>query len=456
MRTKIDFLKGPITTQLLYFALPIMFGSLFQQLYNTVDAMVVGRFVSKQALGAVGGSTGTLINLLVNMVMAFASGANVVIAQYYGRREKDGVKRGVGTAMFMAVTAGFVLGIFGVVIAHVAMKLMQVPSDIYQYSVTYFQIFMLGMLPMMIYNTGAGILRAIGDSKRPLYFLVAACVTNIVLDLLFVVGFRWGVAGAALATVISQVVSCILTLQALKIGEESIRFTLKDLKFDKEMFKRIFSIGFPTAIQWMFYSVANLGIQVKVNTYGTDTVAAYTAFGRIDAFFWNMSGSLGASILTFAGQNFGAGNVDRVRKGIRRAFAIYIVLSVMIAAFDIGMGDYLMMLFTDDADVVKITLAMMRFICPWYFLFSFVEILSMSMRACGDSVVPMIITGIGIGFFRVLWVLVGPDKTVFMPLLCYQLSWLITGVLFEVYYLQGGWLHRSLKMRDKIIQALEK
>lgn len=456
MKKQLDMLHGNITKLILLFFFPIFCGSLFQQLYNTVDAVVVGNFVGKQALAAVGGSTGIVINLLVGFVVGLASGATVVIAQYYGRHEVEGVQKGVYSSMFLAISLGFILTIIGIVLTPWILTLLNVPHDIMRYSITYMRIYFIGMIPSLIYNNGAGILRAVGDSKRPLYFLAASCITNIILDIVLVLIFKMGVAGVAIATTISQVVSAILTLHVLSKTSESYAFHLRYLSFDKDILIRIVEIGFPVGIQSCLYSVANLFIQASVNGYGTDTVAAYTAFGKIDALFWNTSGALGQAVLTFCGQNFGAGKVDRVKKGIHSGILIYVIGAGSISLVCYFGGNALYHLFTQDEQVIRIGMSILKFICPLWTTFCLVEILSSSIRACGDSLVPMIITALGIGAFRIGWILIYPSSSVFDTLICYPISWIMTSAFFLVYYIQGGWLKKSLKQRDKIIASTRK
>ena len=451
-RHQTDFLEGVIWKELLLFFLPVFAGTIFQQLYNTVDAIVVGNFVGKEALAAVGGSTGTVINLLVGFVTGLSSGATVVVAQYYGRRDWEGVKKGVNSGMYLAVVLGIILTAVGIWGAPGILRLLNVPDDIFPYSLIYMRIYFAGLLPTLIYNTGAGILRAMGDSRRPLYFLIAACVTNIVLDILFVAVIPWGITGAALATVIAQVVSCVLTLKVLAEGEEGSRFTLRTLSNDPETLKQIVVIGLPTGIQSCLYSVANLFIQASVNGYGTDTVAAYTAFGKIDAMFWNYSGAIGTAVLTCAGQNFGAGKTDRVKKGIRESFAIDAIGTFLITGVCLLAGQWLFRLFTPDENVIAIGQSMLSYLAPWWITFIGVEILSSSIRACGDSLMPMIMTALGIGAFRIVWILFYPSQTIFDTLRCYPISWAATSVLFVIYYLQGGWLRRSLKQQQKLME----
>ena len=259
-KVKQDILHGKISEQLLLFFYPIMFGSIFQQLYNTADAMVVGNYVGKEALAAVGGSTGTFINLLLGFTIGLSSGATVVIAQSYGNRNREAVRKGVYSGMYLALLLGIALMIIGYFVSPFILQLLGVPEDIYDYSLIYLRIFMMGSIPSMLYNTGAAILRAVGDSKRPLYFLTVAVIVNIVLDFIFVVFFKMEVLGVALATVISQVISCILTLLTLYQTEDSYHFNIVHLHHDKRTLYRIIMIGLPIGIQSSLYALANLFI----------------------------------------------------------------------------------------------------------------------------------------------------------------------------------------------------
>ena len=452
-KVKPDLLHGVIWQQILLFFFPVLFGTLFQQLYNTVDAIVVGNFVGKQALGAVGGSTGTVINLLVGFVTGLSSGATVVIAQYYGSGERDGVEKGVYSGMFLAISLGVLLMFVGIFGAGGMLHLLNVPADIYPLSLTYMRIYMIGMIPTMIYNTGAGVLRAAGDSKRPLYFLIIACITNIILDILFVALLGLGVTGVAAATLFSQLISCLFVLYTLRNTDESYHFELKNLHYDRAVLRRIILIGLPSGLQSCLYSVSNLFIQAGVNSFGTDTVAAYTAFGKIDALFWNSSGALGTSLLTFTGQNFGAGNIKRVRRGILEGTILFLIICGVMTGICYFGGPVLLRLFTPDVEVNRIGLAILRYICPLWFTFIFVEVLSSSIRACGDTFFPMLMTALGIGLLRIVWILVYPASTIFDTLRCYPISWAVTSILFLGYYFQGGWLKRSLGVREQMFEA---
>lgn len=438
-----DLLHGSIAGPIMVFFLPILIGTLFQQLYNTVDAMVVGNYVGKEALGAVGGTTGVLINLLVGFVAGIASGSTVVVSQYYGSGNQQGVKKAVCTGMFLAIVLGIALSVFGIALTPLLLSRMNIPEEVFPLSVSYMRIYLAGMLPMMIYNNGAGVLRAVGDSKRPLWFLIVSCIANILLDLLFVAVLGMGVDGAAIATVLSVVVSCVLTLIVLGKSSECYSYRLKETSYEKKMLKRIIAIGLPTGIQSVLYSVSNVFIQRSVNSFGVDTMAAYTAFGKIDALYWTTSGAFGTAVMTFIGQNFGAGNISRVRKGFQVSLLLYALIAGVLAASLYFGCIYIYPLFTKDTEVIRIGVELMQYLCPFWITFMFVEIFSSGLRACGDSLVTMLITAVGVGIFRIIWIYTVPAVTVFDTMRCYPVSWILTSALFIVYYLHGGWLKRT-------------
>lgn len=445
MRSRVNVLEGPIYKQILLFFFPILFGTFFQQLYNTVDAVVVGNFVGKEALGAVGGSTGTLINLLVGLITGIASGATVVIAQYYGNRDREKVQKGVRTGMFLAILLGAIIMVVGIYFAKPLLVWMDVPSDILPYSITYMRIYFVGLIPSMIYNMGAGVLRAIGDSKRPLYFLIISCGVNIVLDILFVVVLHLDVTGVGLATIISQFVSCVLTLYVLKHSEDSYRFEMKELSVDYSVLYRIILIGIPTGLQSCMYSISNVFIQATVNGFGTDSVAAFTAFGKIDSLFWMMSGAYGTALMTFVGQNFGAKNIERVKEGAKAGIIMMALTTVVMSVGLYFFGEIFYRLFTPDLAVIDIGMVMLRFLCPTWITFVLIEIFSSTIRACGDSFVPMLITGVFICGTRLLWLFSFEFDNIIHALYCYPISWSLASIIFLVYYKEGSWLKRCIK-----------
>ena len=397
--------EGSIFGQLLLFFFPILFGTFFQQLYNTADAVVVGRFVGKQALAAVGGTTSTLINLMVGFFVGLSSGATVVISQYYGAKKADKVHWAVHTSVAFSVIGGICFMVIGLVGARWALTAMHTPEDVMDHAVTYIRIYFLGMIPNLLYNMGAGILRAVGDSKRPLYFLIGSCFVNIVLDVLLVAGFHMGVGGAALATISSQLFSAIMVIWCLTHTEDMYKVEWKKVKIDGRMLQRIVRIGIPAGMQSVMYNISNIIIQAGVNNLGTDNVTAWATYGKVDGLYWMMINALGISVTTFVGQNFGARRMDRVRKGAGACMAIGVILT---AAVSIGLyfwGYLFVELFTADQQVQQISMDLIRFMAPTYITYITIEILSGTLRGVGDAWMPLIITGIGVCLVRVLWII---------------------------------------------------
>ena len=428
--------EGSIFGQLLLFFFPILFGTFFQQLYNTADAMVVGRFVGKQALAAVGGSTSTLINLLVGFFVGLSSGATVVISQFYGARKADKVHWAVHTSIAFSVIGGIIFMIVGLVGSPWALETMKTPEDVMGHAVVYIRIYFLGIIVNLVYNMGAGILRAVGDSRRPLYFLIASCFTNIILDVLLVAVLRMGVAGAALATITSQLLSAILVVRALMKTDDMYKLEWKKVRIDQRMLQRIVRIGIPAGMQSVMYNISNVIIQAGVNTLGTDNVTAWATYGKVDGLYWMMINALGISATTFVGQNFGAGRLDRVRKGAGACMVIGVVLTASVGAVLYNGGHLLVELFTTDRQVQAISMDLLHFMVPTFITYIAIEILSGTLKGVGDAWMPLVITGIGVCAVRVLWImLVLPHyHTIIGAAFCYPLTWSLTTVAFVIYY----------------------
>lgn len=428
--------EGVIWKQLLIFFFPILFGTFFQQLYNTVDAVIVGRFVGKEALAAVGGSTGTLINLLVGFFVGLSSGATVIISQFYGGGREKRVSEAVHTAIAFSLACGIGLMVVGIVFSPFALRAMGTPEDIMQYSLSYIRIYFLGIIPNLIYNMGAGILRAIGDSKRPLYYLMASCFTNIVLDLVLVVWLRLDVRGAAIATIASQLVSAVLVVVRLFKTEDSYRLVVSKIKMNLYMVMRIVRIGLPAGLQSVMYSASNIIIQSSVNSLGTDTVAAWTAYTKIDSVYWMIISALGISITTFVGQNYGAGKMDRVKRGIYVCLGLSFLITTILSILMYVGGGYIYLMFTSDAVVIEKGMEILHFLVPAFVTYVCVEVLSGALRGTGDCWIPMIMTAVGVCALRVLWVIIAvplrPD--ILTVVFSYPLTWSITSILFLVYF----------------------
>lgn len=432
--------EGIIWQQLLFFFFPILFGTFFQQLYNAADAMIVGRFVGKEALSAVGGSTSMLTQLIVGFFVGLSSGASVIVSQYYGAKRPEMVGYAVHTALMFSILSGVFIMFAGIGLAPFMLKAMGTPEDVIGLSVTYLRIYFLGIIANLVYNVGAAILRAVGDSRRPLYFLTASCLTNIALDVVFVVVCRLGVTGAALATILSQLLSAGLVVGCLIRTKDMHRLVLKELRLDKRMLKRIIRIGLPAGMQSVMYGLSNVIIQSGINSLGTNTVAAWAAYSKLDSIFWMMINAFGISVTTFVGQNYGAGKMKRVHHGVRTCMFMAVAASLGMSFLIYRFGVYGYELFTTDRDVITIGVAMMRYLAPMYVEYVAIEILSGALRGVGDCWRPMIICLLGICVLRVSWILIAVPlkRDMYTIMFSYPLTWITTTVLFVIYYLFFG------------------
>ena len=443
--------EGVIWKQLLAFFFPILFGTFFQQLYNTTDAIVVGNFVGKQALAAVGGPASTLINLLVGFFTGLSSGATVVISQFYGAKHKDDVRKAVHTSIALSIAGGAVIMVLGIAFAGVALRAMNTPEDIMSMSLTYMRIYFLGVIPSLIYNMGSGILRAVGDSKRPLYFLIASTLTNIVLDLFFVLVLRMGVAGVAIATSLSQVASAAMVMYALMKTDDMYRLYLREIRFSPSILSAIIRIGLPAGLQSTMYSVSNLIIQASINSFGTDTIAAWAVFGKIDGLFWMTMDAMGIAITTFAGQNFGADKLDRVKRGNYVGLLMSAILTAILGGVVTILGPILSGLFTSDATVLEYSLNIIHFLVPFWFTYVCVNVFPSTLRGVGDALVPMLLVCIGTCVLRVTWIFtVGTFvHDLMVTLVSYPLSWSVTSIAFLIYYYRFSAIHKLTKLQKR-------
>lgn len=429
--------EGVIWKQLLIYFFPILLGTFFQQLYNTVDAVVVGNYLGKEALAAVGGATGTIINLLVGFFVGLSSGATVVISQYFGSGDEDGVSRAVHTSIALSLAGGIFLTFVGIFGARWALEMMGTTADVIGGATDYMRIYFAGVIMNLLYNMSSGILRAIGDSRRPMIYLIICCLVNIVLDILFVGFMHMGVAGAAIATISSQAVSAILTMRALMRTEECYKFVIKKLRVDFPLLGRILRIGFPAGIQSMMYSISNLLIQANINALGTDTMAAWTAFGKVDSIIWMVMGAFSVAVTTFVGQNWGAGKVDRVKTSIRTGMVVELLSTLIMSGVILLTGQHLIRLFTQDEGVIAISLMIMHCNVPLYVSFVPIDLLSGGMRGMGNSLAPMLIICFGVCIFRVVWLFtaVPLNNNIITIVLSYPISWILTSIVMIIYYL---------------------
>lgn len=437
-----DITQGVIWKQLLAFFFPLWFGTFFQQLYNTVDTVVVGRFVGKEALAAVG-ATGAVVNLTVGLFTGLASGAVVVIAQHYGARRGEDVHKSVHTAMLLSVLVGAVFTVVGFLATPWALKAMGTTPETLDDAVLYLRIYFLGMIPNVVYNMGTGVLRAIGDSKRPLYFLIAASLCNIVLDLVLVLAFHMDVAGVAIATVASQFLAAVLVVLAL-CKAEGAPFQLfpRQMKIYQEPMGGVLRVGVPAALQSLMYSISNIVIQACINSFGTDTVAAWTAYGKMDVIFWMSLNAMALSLTTFAGQNYGAGKYDRLKESVRVSVSMTAGFTVVLSALMFFFARPILAVFTPDDTVLEIGVGMVRFLAPCYILYILVELLPGAIRGAGKSLVPMVISVFGVCGLRLIWLfaVVPLSHTVNTVAASYPITWVVTSIAIFIYYRWGKWL----------------
>lgn len=433
---KAELTEGSIGKALLKFFFPIMFGTFFQQLYNTVDAIIVGRFVGSNALAAVGGSSGMIVSLIVGFFIGLTAGASVIVSQFFGSGDREKVSKSMHTIYAFSIAGSVVISVVGYFLAPELLEMMSTPADIYEDSILYLRVFLLGIVFMFIYNTGSALLRAIGDSKRPLIYLIVCCFVNIVLDILFVAVFQMGVFGAALATIIALAISSVLVTKALANSKELCDFSIREIRIDWSMLKRQIYIGLPGGIQTSMYSLSNMILQVAVNKLGTDAAAAWTTLAKMDAIYWMVGGSLGTALTTVVGQNFGAGKVDRVKKSVNIGLGLYYALSGAIVIILMTFQRPLFAIFTDNQVVIDIAVSAFSIMAPFYLLFSFIEIYSCALRGMGDVLIPMIMTMTGVCGFRVLWSIFIVPISPSMELISwsYPVSWAVTSACFIVYY----------------------
>ena len=433
----LDLTEGPVTSRLLQFFFPILFGMLLQQLYNTVDAAVVGKFEGSNALAAVGGSTAVLINLVIGFVNGLAGGASVVISQFYGSRDMRRLSTTVhtvltfyfflGAALTLLITP-FVPGILGAV---------NTPANILPLSTEYMRIYFYGLIPMFLYNLGSGILRAVGDSRRPLYYLAVCCFLNIGFNLLFVAVMKMGVAGVAWGTFISQSISAVLTVRAIARSRDLFDFSFRKLKIDWPSLRRTLTIGIPSGIQSSMYSISNILLTSSVNSLGSQVVAGWTIQSRLGGLYWVTTSAFGTAVCAFVGQCFGAGKKDRMTKSARVGLVLDAGAAVLISALLLIFGRLASRIFTDDPEVIENAFTVMRVVVPWHVAYAAVEILSAVLRGQGDTLRPTLIVVIGVCGIRGLWCLTVLPRwlSVQSISICYPISWVVTMSAMSFYYL---------------------
>ena len=445
-RGDVNLTEGNIWWQIIYFAIPLLLGNLFQQLYNMVDAWVVGNFVSDAAFAAVG-TVAPIINTLIGFFMGLASGAGVVISHAYGRGDMKEVKHTVIASVIMTLAMGVAFTIIGVSFTPMMLNFINTPDEVTPEATSYLRIYFAGVIGLMIYNMGAGILRAVGDSKRPFYFLVVSALLNICLDLLFVITFGMGVAGVALATIISQLVSAILVTIVLLKTSSPVKLVIKELVYDfchiKEIFpifRKIIKVGIPAALQMAITAFSNVFIQSYINFFGKECMAGYAAYSKIDALLFMPMQSLGLSATTFVGQNIGANKPTRARKGSDTALIITLITTAILAIPVMVFAPTLVTVFIEGQSAISYGAMFLRFMTPFYMLCAINQVYSGSLRGSGNAKAPMVIMLTSFVLFRQIYMFVMANfisNTVIPIVSAYPAGWALSAVLTIIVYVRA-------------------
>lgn len=437
--------EGNIWKLLIIFSIPLILGNLLQQMYNTADSIIVGNFVGSNGLAAVGSGT-ALINLIIAFSQGAAVGAGVIVSQNLGARDKQKTKLAVHTAMCIAIILGVILSAIGVILSRDLLIWMKTPKSVLKDSVLYLQIYCGGLIFNVIYNMATGILNAAGNSKRPLIYLAIASVTNIILDLVFIKELKWGVKGAAIATDISQALSCVLAVGYLLRVNSDYKLIIKELKIHGNTAKQIIRVGLPTAIQNMVISFSNVLVQSSVNSYGATAMAGYAAYLKIDGFNILPVLSISMAVTTFTGQNVGAKKPDRVKKGMWNALIMGVIYTVIIGVVLLLTSHTVLGLFTKDNEVITYGQLAMKYFCPFYFLLGILNILAGTVRGAGKGVPPMLILLFSMCIFRILWIKIALPfySTIDGVFILYPISWFVGMVLMIIYTKFGKWLPKGL------------
>ncbi len=428
---------------MLLFVLPIMGGNVFQQLYYYVDAAVVGHAVGSVALGAVD-STQPLLSLFIDFFVGLATGATIIVSQFWGAHDERRVSEAVHTAIAFAMVAGLLITLVGLPLAEPLLHLMKTPAESFDYALTFIRIQLIGVAFMMVYNMGAGILRSIGDSRRPFYFLVATSAVNIVLELLFVVVLGWGVAGAAWATVLSIALSAALVLLVLCRSREAYRLELRRIGFSGPMLRRVVGIGLPTGIQMSTFSISNMVIQTGINACGAHVVSAFSVCGKCNMVLWLVLDAFALSATTFMGQCYGAGDIRRAKRSAWMALGLCYACAVPLGVLIIVLAPQISAIFTSDVSLLPDTLTYTWLVIPGYFFFITAQVLMGAVRGTGETLKPMLIVLLGVCVLRVVWLytaaVVWPGPVTVVA--AYPVSWVVTAAVSLAYYLRGGWRRR--------------
>ena len=433
---EMDMIHGPLLPNILRYAFPLMLSGILQLMFNAADVIVVGRFAGSQALAAVG-STGSLINLLINLFVGVSIGTNVLVARYYGARDWDGIQETINTSIITAAVGGVALVFIGFFVSRPLLDLMGTPADVIDHSVLYMRIYFAGMPFFMLYNFGAAILRSVGDTKRPLYFLMIAGVINVILNLILVIVFHMGVAGVAIATVASQVVSCVLVMRCLIHNEGAIHVNLGNLTFNKKRMTEMLRIGLPAGFQGMVFSISNVLIQSSVNSFGSIVMAGNTAAANIEGFVYTAMNAFYQTNLSYTSQNYGAKNKERIGKVLLCCLGLVTVVGAVVGNGAYLLGNFLLGFYTTDPQVIVYGMNRLAIISTMYFICGLMDVMVGSIRGLGYAVMPMIVSLMGACAFRVVWIFTvfRIFHTQFSLYISYPISWTITFAVHLICFL---------------------
>ena len=434
-RKDVDMTQGNITRHIISFAIPLLAGNLFQQLYNTVDTWVVGNYVSNEAFSAVG-TVGPVINMLIGFFMGLSSGAGVVISQYYGAGRHDKVQETVHTAIMMTLILALIFTGLGIFLIPYMLELMKMPTEVIPEATTYLTIYFAGVVGLMLYNIGAGILRAVGDSQRPFYFLVVCALTNTVLDLIFVLVLHMGVEGVALATVLSQCVSAVLVMRLLMRSDICIKLSLSKLRIHWDMLKKIVAVGIPASIQMCITAFSNIFVQSYINYFGADCMSGWTAYNKIDMLIFMPMQSIALASTTFVGQNLGKNQIERARRGVRNAMLLSVASTVLIMIPVVIFAPPIVAFLNDKPEVVDYGTLLLRWLSPFYILCVFNQVYAGALRGAGISRPPMIIMLISFVLFRQIYLFaMSRICNEIIPIaMSYPAGWFLSSVLTTAYF----------------------
>ena len=426
-RYSLDMTKGPFLKKILIFSLPLMLTGLLQLAYNSADVIVVGRFVGKEALAAVG-STGSLVNLFLNVFLGLSMGAGVMVARHIGERDEKTVHECVHTAMLMSVICGFFIGAVGFLASPFMLRLMAVPDDVIELASLYLRIYFLGSPGLLAYNFGASIIRATGDTKRPLYILTFSGLVNVVLNLILIIVFNMGVSGVAIATIVSQYLSAIFIVIYLMRMPNACRLVIGRLKIYKDELRSIIRLGLPAGVQNSLFSVSNVIIQSTVNSFGSVAMAGIAAGSNFDSYVYTCTNAVAQTTMTFTSQNMGAKKYSNIGKVYRYCILITLVVGIGMGSVGSIFGDWIVCLFSDDPQVIEIGAQRLALIMPFYFFCSLMDVAASQIRGMGKSFEPMIVSLVGACGIRLFWIyfILPLNRTLMFLYWAYPVSWAVT------------------------------